>query len=71
MSTPIASIAYSFFQIYTQGCIPRIQSFVEQNLYVVGGIALGIAVAQLLGQYEPISRGVASLIVSLRLQSSG
>ena len=46
----LLNIYYSIFQIYTNGCIQRIQSYVEQNLYLVGGVALGIAVAQLLGK---------------------
>ena len=37
-------------QIYTQGCIQKVQAFVEQNLYVVAGIALGVALMQLLGE---------------------
>jgi len=35
-------------QIYTQGCIQRIRGWVEDNLFKVGGIALGIAATQLL-----------------------
>lgn len=38
-------------KIYTQGCLQRIQAMAEQNLYVVGGVALGIAVVQLLGEF--------------------
>ena len=38
-------------QIHTSGCIQRIQLFVEQNLYVVAGIALGVALMQLLGEF--------------------
>ena len=37
-------------QIFTQGCIPKLQGYFEQNLYTVGGIALGVALAQLLGE---------------------
>jgi hypothetical protein len=37
-------------KIYTRGCIPSIQGYVESNLYYVGGIALGVAFAQLLGK---------------------
>ncbi len=40
------------FQIHTQGCIPKLQQYVESNLYTVGGIALGVALAQLLGEQE-------------------
>lgn len=35
-------------KIHVQGCIPRLQQYFEQNLYTVGGIALGVALAQLL-----------------------
>jgi len=35
-------------KIHRQGCIPRLQQYFEQNLYTVGGIALGVALAQLL-----------------------
>jgi len=35
-------------KINTKGCIPMIQRWFEQNLYTVGGIALGVALAQLL-----------------------
>ncbi len=37
-------------KIYTQGCIQRIQGYVEQNLFVLAGIALGVALMQLLGE---------------------
>lgn len=35
-------------RIYTLGCIPKIQAFVEQHLFTIGGIALGVATTQLL-----------------------
>jgi len=35
-------------RIYMTGCIPKLRQFFEQNLYTVGGIALGVALAQLL-----------------------
>lgn len=35
-------------KIFTEGCIPKIQDYFEHNIYVVGGIALGVALAQLL-----------------------
>ena len=38
-----------YFQINTGGCMTRLRAFVENNLYIVAGIALGVAVAQLLG----------------------
>ena len=41
-------------KIFTKGCIPKLQSYVEQNLYTVGGIALGVALAQLLGKFRLI-----------------
>ena len=31
----------------------QIRAFVENNLYIVAGIALGVAVAQLLGKLYP------------------
>ncbi len=37
-------------KVYTRGCIPAIQGYVESNLYYVGGIALVVAFAQLLGE---------------------
>ena len=37
-------------KIYRGGCIQSIQVYVEQNLTLVGGIALGVALAQLLGK---------------------
>ena len=39
-------------QIYMTGCIPKLRQFFEQNLYTVGGIALGVALAQLLGEHD-------------------
>ena len=39
-------------KVYTRGCIPSIQNYVESNLYIVGGIALGVAFAQLLGMHR-------------------
>lgn len=35
-------------RINTQGCVPVIRNYVEGNLYYVAGIALGVALAQLL-----------------------
>lgn len=35
--------------VYTVGCIEAFQDIVEQNLYIVGGVWLGIAVLQLFG----------------------
>ena len=35
--------------IFTEGCIKSIRRWVESNLYWVGGIALGVAFLQLLG----------------------
>jgi len=35
-------------KIHTLGCIPMIRQYFEQNLYTVGGVALGVALAQLL-----------------------
>lgn len=37
-------------KVYTKGCISSIQGFVESNLYTVGGIAFGVALAQLFGE---------------------
>ena len=36
-------------RIYTEGCLIRINQWVQSNLYWVGGIALGVAFVQLLG----------------------
>lgn len=35
-------------KINIEGCIPAIQAFIERNLYTVGGIAIAIALSQLL-----------------------
>jgi len=35
-------------KINTRGCIPTIQGLIENNLYTVGGVAIGIALSQLL-----------------------
>ena len=39
-------------RIYTEGCLIRINQWVQSNLYWVGGIALGVAFVQLLGMGE-------------------
>ena len=39
-------------KIYRSGCIQSITLHVEQNLTLVGGIALGVALSQLLGWYQ-------------------
>ena len=39
-------------RIYTEGCLKSIRMWVESNLYWVGGIALGVAFVQLLGEQE-------------------
>jgi len=35
-------------KINIRGCIPTIQTMIENNLYTVGGVAIGIALSQLL-----------------------
>jgi len=35
-------------KIHTRGCIPTIQSIINNNIYTVGGVAIGIALSQLL-----------------------
>ena len=35
-------------KINIEGCIPAIQAFIERNLYTVGGIAIAIALSQVL-----------------------
>jgi len=35
-------------KIYTKGCIPTITTMIQNNLYTVGGVAIGIALSQLL-----------------------
>ena len=42
---------YFLLQIYTQGCIPSLRAYVESNLYTIAGIAIGVALAQLLGKF--------------------
>lgn len=37
--------------IYTSGCLPEVLSIAQQNLYVVGGVALGVALLQILGMF--------------------
>ncbi|XP_006812898.1 tetraspanin-33-like, partial [Saccoglossus kowalevskii] len=36
-------------RIYTVGCISQLVKFVNSNLYLIGGVSLGIAVLQILG----------------------
>ena len=48
----VLSLFVISLQIFTQGCIPKLQGYFEQNLYTVGGIALGVALAQLLGELK-------------------
>merc|ERR1712079_942377 len=38
-------------KIYTKGCIPTIKGLLDNNLYLIGGITLGVALMQLLGKY--------------------
>ena len=38
--------AEAVLKINTQGCIPRIQTLIENNLYPVVGVAIGVAVSQ-------------------------
>ena len=33
-------------KINIRGCIPTIQNLIENNLYTVGGVAIGIALSQ-------------------------
>ena len=42
-------------RIYTEGCLLRINQWVQSNLYWVGGIALGVAFVQLLGMMQTVS----------------
>lgn len=35
-------------KVNVEGCIPAIQAFIERNLYTVGGIAIAIALSQVL-----------------------
>lgn len=44
----LVSLMSCIFQIHTLGCIPKMQQYFQQNLITVGGIALGVALAQLL-----------------------
>ena len=32
-------------RVYTQGCVPTIKVWVENNLYLVGGVAVGVAIS--------------------------
>ena len=47
--------AEAVLKINTQGCIPRIQTLIENNLYPVVGVAIGVAVSQV-----SISNGLKS-----------
>jgi len=38
----------AFEKVNTRGCLPTIQNLIEANLYTVGGVAIGIALSQLL-----------------------
>jgi len=38
----------ALIRVNTRGCIPTIQELIESNLYPVGGVAIGIALSQLL-----------------------
>jgi len=40
--------AEAVLKIHIQGCIPKIQTLIENNLYPVVGVAIGVAVSQLL-----------------------
>ena len=35
--------------IYTHGCIDRLVNWIHSNLFVLGGVALGLAIPQLVG----------------------
>jgi len=35
-------------KIYTEGCVPKGKDFAKKNLYLVGGVGIGIAVVELL-----------------------
>jgi len=41
------NIRYFYLQINTQGCIQRLKGTLEQNLYIVAGIAVAVALTQL------------------------
>ncbi|ELT87615.1 hypothetical protein CAPTEDRAFT_132011 [Capitella teleta] len=50
--------------IFTDGCVGSIIGFAENNLYVVGGVAIGLAVPQLLGIF--LSRLLSNQIEDTR-----
>ena len=35
-------------KIHTRGCIPTIQSIINNNIYTVGGVAIGIALSEVI-----------------------
>jgi hypothetical protein len=45
---PLKDTADVLQKINIRGCIPTIQTLIENNLYTVGGIAIAIALSQLL-----------------------
>ncbi|KAL3267968.1 hypothetical protein HHI36_007104 [Cryptolaemus montrouzieri] len=45
------SVAEANKKVWTSGCIEIVRSWAERNLYTIGGIALGIALSQLLVIY--------------------
>lgn len=46
--------------IYTSGCLEQMLQLAGQNLYIVGGVALGVAVVQILGIF--LARSLANQI---------
>ena len=43
-------------KIYIKGCIPTIQTLIENNLYTVGGVAIGIAMSQVYIEYYLVGK---------------
>lgn len=41
-------------KVHTVGCLQSIQRIVEGNLYVVGIVCIGVALAQLLGELKSL-----------------
>ncbi len=45
---------------YAPGCVPTIQAFIERNLYMVGGIAIAIALSQVSYRGDCSNRGLCT-----------
>lgn len=39
--------------IYTEGCVNAVLGIAEENLYIIGGVAIGLAVPQVSALHSP------------------